>query len=57
MHSKRARKDFEINNLGEFHDLYVQSNRLLLTNIFGNFRNMCLEIYEFDPAKVFQIQD
>ena len=44
-------KDFEIKNLGEYHDLYVQSDTLLLANIFENFRNMSLEIYELDPAK------
>ena len=40
-------KDFEIKNLGEYHDLYVQSN----TWCIENFRNMCLRIYELDPAK------
>ena len=50
-HAKRVCKDFEIKNLGEYHDLYVQSNTLLLADVFENFRNMCLEIYEFDPAK------
>ena len=41
---------FEIKNLGEYHDLYVQSDTLLLSDIYGNFRNMCLKIYEFDPV-------
>ena len=50
-HAKRVCKDFEIKNLGEYHDLYVQSNTLLLADVFENFRNMCLEIYELDPAK------
>ena len=44
-------KDFEIKNWGEYHDLYVQSDTLLLTDVFENFRNMCLEIYVLDPAK------
>ena len=50
-HTKRVCKDFEIKNLGEYHDLYVQSNTLLLADVFENFRNMCLKIYELDPAK------
>ena len=50
-HVKRVCKDFEIKNLGEFHDLYVQSNRLLLADVFENFRNMCFEIYEVGAAK------
>ena len=38
-------------NLGEYHDLYVQSITLLLEDVFENFQNMCLEIYELEPAK------
>ena len=48
---KRVCKDFEIKNLGEYHDLYVKSNTLLLADVFENFRNMCLEIYELSPVK------
>ena len=50
-HAKRVCKDFEIKNLGEYHDLHVQSDALLLADLFVNFRNMCLKIYELDPAK------
>ena len=39
--------------LGEYHDLHVQSNTLLLANVFEHFRNMCLKIYEPDPIKIF----
>ena len=31
--------------------MYVQSDTLLLTDIFENFRNLCLKIYELDHAK------
>ena len=31
--------------------MYVQSDTLLLADVFENFRNMCLEIYKLDPAK------
>ena len=51
-HAKRVCKDFEIKNLGIYHDFHVQSNTLLLADVFGNFRNMCLEIYKVDPAKL-----
>ena len=49
--AKRVCKDFEIKNLGEYHDLYVQSNTLLLADVFWNSRNTYLKIYELDPAK------
>ena len=39
-----------MNNLGDYYDLYVQSDTLLLADVFENFRNMCLKTYEFDPA-------
>ena len=50
-HAKRVCKTFEKNNLGKYHDFYFQSNTSLLADVFENFRNMCLEIYELDPAK------
>ena len=50
-HAKRVCKDFEIKNLEEYHNLYVQSHTLLLADVFENFQNMCLKIYELDPAK------
>ena len=48
---KRVYKDFEVKNLGEYQDLYVQSDTLLLADVSENFRNKFLKIYELDPAK------
>ena len=42
-HRNKLFKKFKLKHLGEYHDLYVQSNTLLLTDVFGNFRNMCIE--------------
>ena len=51
-HTQKVRKDFEIKNLAEYHDLEVENDKLLLVDVFENFRNMCLKIYQLDPAKV-----
>ena len=48
---KRVYKYFEPKYFGEHHDLFVQSDKLLLADVFENFRNIFLEIYELDPAK------
>ena len=50
-HLKRVCKNFEIKDLGKYHDLHVQNNTLLLADVFENFKNTCLKIYELDPAK------
>ena len=49
---KRVCKDFKIKSLGEYQDLYIQSDTLLLTDVLVNFRNMCLE-NELNPAHFF----
>ena len=47
---KKVWEVFEIKNLDEYHDLYAQSDTLLLADAFENFRDKCIEIYELDPA-------
>ena len=49
-HAQKVCDIFKIKSLGEYHDLYVQSDTLLLADIFEKFRNMCIEIYQLDPA-------
>ena len=49
-HANNVFKVFKLENLGDYHDLYVQSDMLLLADIFNNFRDMCLKEYELDPA-------
>ena len=50
MHTNRVCKDFEIKNYGEYDDLYIQINTFLLADVFENFPNVCLEIYELNTA-------
>ena len=50
MHAQKVWDVFEIRSLGEYHDLYVQTDTLLLADVFENFRNMCLEKYQLDPS-------
>ena len=47
--TKRVYKDFKLKNLGDYHDLNMQSNTLLL-DVFESFHNKCHEIYELDPT-------
>ena len=49
-HGNNVFNKFKLNNLGEYHDLYVQSDALLLADVFENFRNMSLKEYGLDPA-------
>ena len=47
-HAQKVWEVFRTKNRGEYHDLYAQSDILLLADVFENFRNMCLEIYGLD---------
>ena len=55
IHAKRACKDFEIKNLGEYHGLYLKSDTLLLADVFKNFKKMCLWFYYLDTAKFLSV--
>ena len=49
-HGNNVFKRFKLENLGDCHDLHVQSDTLLLADVFNNSRDMCIKEYELDPA-------
>ena len=52
-HAKRVWKTFNIYTMGEYHDLYLKSDVLLLADVFENFRKTCLQYYKLDPCHYF----
>ena len=49
-HANNVFKGFKLANLGDYHDLCIQSDTLLLADVFNNFTDMCIKEYELDPA-------
>ena len=54
-HAQRVWKEFELKNMGDFHDLYLKTDVLLLADVMENFRKLCEKHYELDPAHFFTI--
>ena len=52
-HALKVWKTFSLKNMGEYHDLYLTSDILLLADVFENFKNTCLEYYKLDPCHYF----
>ena len=49
-HAQKMFEELKVKNLGDYHDLYVQSDTLLLADVFKNFRNNCIKIYKLGSA-------
>ena len=49
-HRKKVWDAFGCTTFGDYHDLYLRTNVLLLADVFENFRKLCLEQYKLDPA-------
>ena len=49
-HAQNVWEKFGLKNMGEYHDLYLKSEVLLLADLFEEFRSVCLENYQLDPA-------
>lgn len=52
-HAMNVWKAFNIKTLGEYSDLYMKTDILLLADVFENFRYTCYTIYKLDPAHYF----
>ena len=49
-HAQRVSKEFGIHNTGDYHDLYLRMDVVLLANVFEAFRDTCLKHYKLDPV-------
>ena len=52
-HARKVWETFNLKNMGEYHDLYLKSDVLLLADVFKSFRKTCLQYYKLDPCHYF----
>ena len=55
LHAQKVWKEFELKNMGDYHDLYLKTDVLLLSDVMENFRKLCEKHYELDPAHFFTV--
>lgn len=57
-HAWEVWNTFDINNMREYYNLYLKSDALMLTDVFENFRNICLtKLYGLDPVRYLLLSD
>ena len=49
-HAVDVYREFSCNNLGDYHDIYLKTDVLILADIFEKFRSVCLSVYKLDPT-------
>ena len=54
-HAQKVWKEFEIRDMGEYHDLYVQTDAFLLADVFEKFRDKCIEIHGLYPSYFYSV--
>ena len=52
-HAQKVWNTFQLQTMGEYHNLYLKSDILLLADVFENFRKTCLQYYKLDPCHYF----
>ena len=52
-HAHNVWTAFHCKTMGDYHDLYLKTDVLLLADVFTNFRNVCLKVYKLDPWILF----
>ena len=52
-HVNRTWKEFDLKDLGEYHNLYLKTDVVLSANVFEAFRKVCLKNYGLDPAQFY----
>ena len=56
-HARKVWETFNIKTMGEYHDLYLKNDVLLLADVFESFRKTCLQYYKLDPCHYFTSPD
>ena len=56
-HAKKVWTTFKLETMGDYHNLYLKSDILLLADVFENFRKTCLQYYKLDPCHYFTSPD
>ena len=52
-HAQNVWNTFNLKSMGQYHDLYLKSDVLLLADVFEKFRKTCLKYYKLDPCHYF----
>ena len=55
VHAQKVWKEFGAKNMGDYHDLYLKTDVLLLSDVMENFRKLCEKHYSLDPAHFFTV--
>lgn len=54
-HACRVFRELHLNDLGEYHDVYLKTDVLLLADVFERFRSLCLADYRLDPCHYYSV--